>query len=69
MESNYLDTNVTALLTYPTDNITKTDEVDEKLRGAFLEENPFVLLAGIESQLEIFLPYINVSTKSISLRR
>ena len=54
MEGTYLDTNVTALLTYPTAKITKSNTVDDKLHEVFLKENPFILLAGIGSQLEIY---------------
>ena len=61
MEGTYLDTNVTALLTYPTVKITQSTKVDDKLHEIFLKENSFILLAGIGSQLEIYLPCINVS--------
>ena len=61
MESICLDTNVTALSICETAKIIKHDNIDINIHSSFLKNNPFMLLVGIGSQLEIYLPSSNVS--------
>ena len=61
MESICLDTNVTALSICETAKIIKHDNIDINIHSTFLKNNPFMLLVGIGSQLEIYLPSSNVS--------
>ena len=58
MESVWIDTNVTALYTYQLNKISK--QYDAKLKK-IPKENLCVLLAGVGSWLEVYLPLSKVS--------
>ena len=61
MESICLDTNVTALSICETEKLMKYGNIDINIHTSLLKDNPFILLVGIGSQLEIYLPSSNVS--------
>ena len=61
MESICLDTNVTALSICETEKFMKYGNIDINIHTSLLKDNPFILLVGIGSQLEIYLPSSNVS--------
>ena len=60
MESVWIDTNVTALYTYHLYEIPKSKLIDAKLEKN-RKENLSVLLAGIGSWLEVYLPFSKVN--------